>query len=111
MSDKSAPGASSINYKWFKVLNQDGIRIMCWFAEICFRSGQFPKSWSDSQLYPIPKHSAWEGDVRKTRPIILLECLRKIYMRMITKRIQKICQQWSILQGYNFCGMPHKSTM
>ena len=111
MTNNSAPGSSDITYHWFKVLDESGQILMRTFAELCLKSGQFPKSWSDAHLYPIPKHSAWQGDVCKTRPIILLECFHKIYMRILTKRIQKQCQNMDILRGYNFCGLTKESTL
>src|ERR1700729_1856473 len=69
-----------------------------------------PTKWKLSQLYPIPKPSDWNYDFNNTRPILLLETLRKIVTKVITTRLSNVCSQHNILQGPNFAGLKGEST-
>src|SRR5256884_6119500 len=44
------------------------------------------------------------------RPIILLECLRKLFVRVINTRLSNICVNNNILKGLNFAGLPGGTT-
>jgi hypothetical protein len=69
-------------------------------------SEKIPKQWKKANIYPIPKPKPWEYDLNNTRPITLLETLRKMFMKIITNRLSDA----NILQGYQFAGLPKKLT-
>ena len=69
-----------------------------------------PFQWKLSQLYPIPKPQEWEFNLSNTRPILLLECMRKLAMKVITTRLSTTCFQYNILKGPNFAGLKGDST-
>ena len=41
-----------------------------------------PMKWNEGVIYPIPKPGDWNLDLNKTRPITLLEYLRKLLMKI-----------------------------
>ena len=106
----SAPGRSGIGYRLIKHLPNDIHIILRAFAGVIFETGYIPQDWKLSQIYPIPKPYEWEFSLEKTRPIILLECLRKLYVRILNTRLGNICLAHDILQGPNFAGLPGGNT-
>ena len=52
----------------------------------------------------------WKCHIDKTRPIVLLEILRKILGKILTQRISHIFISHNILKGSNYAGLPGGST-
>ena len=77
----------------------------------CFESGLTPKQWNLAHVYPIPKPKPWNCDLNNTRPITLLETVRKAFTKILNDRLQKIFIQQNALSGLNFAGLPHQSIM
>ena len=73
---------------------------------------QIPMKWNEGVIYPIPKPGDWNLDLNKTRPITLLECPRKLLMKILTQRLSKILASNSDIMGeHNFAALPGKSTV
>src|SRR6266480_3571206 len=79
-------------------------------AAICYNTAKVPDQWKLTQMYPIPKPSDWEYNLGRTRPIILLECIRKLCTKVMTRRLADICASHEILKGPNFMGLRGEST-
>ncbi|GBC14866.2 hypothetical protein GLOIN_2v1485349 [Rhizophagus irregularis DAOM 181602=DAOM 197198] len=71
---------------------------------------EIPKQWLKANIYPIPKPKPWGYDLNNTRPITLLETLRKMFMKIITNRLSDAMVKYNILRGHQFAGLPKKST-
>src|SRR5579859_7924944 len=106
-----APGSSNIQYTWIQAIKEPAETVLHKFAWLYFKIRRFPNSWSQSSLYPIPKHCEWGGDASNVRPIVLIECMRKTFTRILTNRLQKIIENHNILKGENFCSLIKESTM
>ena len=39
----------------------------------CLSDGEVPKVWKHSRIFPIPKKTAFDGNLNLTRPISLVE--------------------------------------
>ena len=52
----------------------------------------------------------WKCHIDKTRPIVLLEILRKILGKILTQRISHIFISHNILKDGNYAGLPGGST-
>src|SRR5437016_5351655 len=59
---------------------------------------------------PYPKTYDWQYEMNKTRPILLLECMRKCMVKILMKRLGNVLQQNNILKGLNYAGLPGEST-
>ena len=76
----------------------------------CLDSGQVPKQWKHSRIYPIPKRNTFDGDLNLTRPISLIEHIRKLYTKIITNRLNSAFTQHTILSSFNYVALPGNST-
>src|SRR5436853_7306475 len=45
--------------------------------------------WNEGVIYLIPKPNDWNLDLNKTRPITLLECTRKLLMKILKQMLSK----------------------
>jgi hypothetical protein len=55
---------------------------------------------------PTPKPTHWEYSLDNTRPITLLETLRKALVKLVNARLSKIIAKRHILEGNNYAGLP-----
>src|SRR6266540_3193379 len=77
---------------------------------MCFLQSIIPEDWKQAYIYPIPKPIDWQCDITKTRPLTLLDTMRKVVMKVITNRLSRIMAKHNILKGNNFAGLPGGST-
>jgi len=61
-------------------------------------------------VYPIPKKKEFEGDLMQTRPITLIEHMKKIFTKTLTKRLNKILEHRDVLNIRNNAVLPNIST-
>ena len=76
----------------------------------CLTEHDIPKEWKFANIYPIPKPKDWDGDLNNTRPITLLETIRKILVKILNNRFAKIFVKNKVLKGNQFAGLPGQST-
>ena len=81
-------------------------KLICMILELNF----FPQDWKLAYIYPIPKVDNWNYDITQTRPITLLDVIRKSLVKLITNRLSIIIAQHNVLKGGNFAGIPGGST-
>ncbi|KAL7745877.1 hypothetical protein RI367_008809 [Sorochytrium milnesiophthora] len=80
---------------------------MCMFFLWCLtvpviRSGRISRNWRRCRNFCKPKHAAgFSSDVRKLRPISLLETMLKAVMTIVTSRLSAAKQKHGILRGHN----------
>ncbi|GES89606.1 Down syndrome cell adhesion molecule-like protein Dscam2 [Rhizophagus clarus] len=109
-NDKSASGISNISYKLIKKAGVKVNELFRQYTGLCYYLQDIPVKWKVSQLYPIPKTYDWDYNLARTRPILLIECLRKCAVKIITKRLGSILSRYEILKGPNYAGLPGEST-
>ena len=110
LANDKAPGISQISNEMLKHMGSSMKTVTLKLANLCIQVGDIPEEWRHALLYPIPKTMDWEYSLTKTRPIILLETLRKIVVKIITKRLSKVIAGHNILKGGNHAGLPGGST-
>jgi len=105
-----ACGPTGISYEMLKHAGTTCIKAITALFNRCLVSGQTPKQWKHSRIYPIPKRNTFDGDLNLTRPISLIEHIRKVYTKIITNRISNIFSKHSILSPYNYVTLPNNCT-
>ena len=96
------PGPSGLANELLKHLPRRAKRILRGIFSFCFTAGRIPSGWGAGLRCPIPKVKDWNGDLEKTRPITLLECVRKLFFRILDARMRRVMDGHPILLGKNF---------
>lgn len=110
-SDRSAGGPSGLTYRTLKDLPLStkeqlfGIMTRHWHAL------KFPETLSRKLLFPIEKKARDITDLDNTRPIMLLEVLRKIWGKIIIKKIRHTWESAGILQPNQYGFRSRRSCM
>ncbi|GBB92227.1 hypothetical protein RclHR1_19890004 [Rhizophagus clarus] len=110
LPNHKASGVSGITYEDIKHLHKDFFDFIVNFFNDILTSGHLPNGWNNAHLYPILKPTDWGYNIKNTRPIILLETFRKLFIKIITSRLQKVLSNASILQSNNRAGLTGEST-
>ena len=105
-----AAGPSCITNEMLKHLGPEMQKIIWKLVCACLHLGVIPSQWKKANVYPIPKPHEWECNLNNTRPIVLLETLRKAVIRLLNTRLAKIFVDNRILKGNQFAGLPGSST-
>ena len=94
---KSAPGPSGLTYDMIQGWS-DPIHSAVLDAHIeLWRLGKVPSNWAQKWLLLIPKGTGETLD--DTRPLMLIEALRKVWAGIFLGRIQKFLERNKILHG------------
>ena len=110
LSRGKAGGLLKITYKILKESNGEMKELLRNFFNEYIRVELMPIDWSKGIIYPISKPGDWNLNLDKTRPITLLECPRKFFMKILMSRLMKIfTEYWDILGDNNFTALPGKS--
>ena len=105
-----ACGPTGISYEMIKHLGPTCITALTALFNRCLLNGDIPKVWKHSRIFPIPKKTVFEGNLNLTRPISLVEHIRKLYTKIITNRLSFVFSQHPILSPYNYVALPNNST-
>ncbi|GET52208.1 RNA-directed DNA polymerase from mobile element jockey-like [Rhizophagus irregularis DAOM 181602=DAOM 197198] len=65
-----------------------------------------PSMISQATVFPIPKPHEWKCQLKNTRPITLLEVIRKALVKLFYNRLAPLLASHHVLQGGNFAGLP-----
>ncbi|PKB94676.1 DNase I-like protein, partial [Rhizophagus irregularis] len=106
MPNNKASGPSKISYEMIKHLSGDALGFSLLLANICLYRGDIPADWREAVVYPIPKPHDFDAQLKNTRPITLLDIVRKCVVKVITNCLSNILADNKILQGGNFAGLP-----
>jgi len=52
----------------------------------------------------------WQCNIMKTRPLTLLDTMRKAMMKIFTNQLSRIIAKYNVLKNNNFVGLPGGST-
>ncbi|CAB4413040.1 unnamed protein product [Rhizophagus irregularis] len=110
MPNNKASGPSKISYEMLKHLSGDALEFSLLLANSCLSRGDIPADWREAVVYPIPKPHDFDAQLKNTRPITLLETVRKCVVKVVTNRLSRLLADNKILQGGNFAGLPGRST-
>src|SRR6185369_13369464 len=108
--NNKAAGPSKMTYECWKESPEVVLIAITKLFNQIITLGRMPKEWKRANIIPIPKATDWGMDIDKTRPITLLETLRKIFTKILTNRIEEICRKSDILKGNNCSVLKGTST-
>ena len=89
MSKSSCPGEDGFSITFFQQywdVVGDRLRILC---NHVLESGRMPQAMATGLIYMIPKGNNQAVEIEKWRPITLLNTIYKIYVKVLSMRIQK----------------------
>src|SRR6266540_4384229 len=110
LPNDKACGLSQLHNEFYKHADDATKQLLWSLAQMYFRQGFIPDDWKLAYIYPIPKPMEWQCDLTKTRPLTLLDTMRKAVMKIITNRLSRIIAKHKVLRGNNFAGIPGGST-
>jgi len=105
-----ACGPTGISYEMIKHLGSHGITTLTALFNRCLSENRIPKLWKHGRIFPIPKNNTFEGNLNLTRPISLIEHIRKLYTKILTNRLNQVFSKHTILSPYNYVALPNNST-
>ena len=83
----SCPGSDKVHYQFLKHLPFTSISILLDIFNDVWQSGDFPSSWKEALVIPIPKPGKDSSDPNNYRPIALTSCFCKTLERMVNTRL------------------------
>lgn len=105
-----ATGPLNVSNEMIKHLDQDAYKIIRLLFNIILHTEVYPPEWCYSRILPISKPKPWNLELKNTRPIILLNTMRKLLMSIFNCRLSKILKENTILKGPNFASLLGEST-
>ncbi|CAB5377344.1 unnamed protein product [Rhizophagus irregularis] len=113
LPNNKAAGISGITYEDIKHLHEDFKEYIRNFFNTILRFQIYPEDWSRALLFPIPKPKAWDCRIENTRPIVLLETFRKLFVKILTQRINILLttHMHNLINENNRAGLIGHSTL
>ncbi|GBC33018.2 RNA-directed DNA polymerase from mobile element jockey-like [Rhizophagus irregularis DAOM 181602=DAOM 197198] len=106
MPNDKAPGPSMISYEMLKHLGTSASALLFNLICACLSDANIPDLWRQAIVFPIPKPHEWKCQLKNTRPITLLEVIRKALVKLFYNRLAPLLASHHVLQGGNFAGLP-----
>ncbi|CAH1768945.1 3700_t:CDS:2, partial [Entrophospora sp. SA101] len=106
LPNNKAAGPSKITNEMIKYAGQNINKAVWRLVCACLKCGDIPNEWREAVIYPIPKPQEWEGQLKNTQPITLLETVRKGLVKLVYQRLSMILAKKKILKGGNYAGLP-----
>ena len=111
MGKNKAPGPPHIKNDLLKLItNKSFINHILKILNMMLEMDNLPDEMILAKIILIPKRNDWEGLLSNTRPITLLDTIKKLFSQILTDRITRIINEHHILKGYNFGFTENKST-
>ncbi|CAB4437194.1 unnamed protein product [Rhizophagus irregularis] len=110
VNTNSAPGPSDIGYAIIKHFSDKASYILLKFINMSLKIGVVPDQWKQSLIHLIPKPQKFNYILANTRPIALLDNIRKCVTKVLTNRLSAILTSNKVLRGLNFCGLKGEDT-
>jgi hypothetical protein len=87
LPNNKACGPSGISYEMFKHAGPDFLTAITSLFNQCLTSQTIPKQWKEGRIFPISKKPIFDGNLSNTRPISLIEHIKKLYTKLLTNRL------------------------
>lgn len=101
LDSSSAPGWDGISNKFLKLARVCVVPLISQLANLCFKTGIFPKALKRSIITPVYKNGA-RDDANNYRPISVLPSISKIIEKLIDNRLRNYLNKFKILSNSQF---------
>ena len=109
--NNKATGPTTVSNEMLKKLPFTAITTLTKIFNACLTLQTVPSTWHRSLIWPIAKSGYHPGDLSKTRPITLIEHIRKIFTKILTTRLNSILLRNDLLDPANNVALPLISTI
>jgi hypothetical protein len=103
-------GPDNIHYQMLKHLPETSQFILLDLFNSIWHTGNFPPSWSEATIVPLPKPDKDHSSVNSYRPIALTSFMGKTFERMVSNRLTCYLESIKILSdiqnGFTNSGAP-----
>ena len=107
----TAVGPDDIHYQMLKHLPSNCLAILLNIFNQVWETGDFPQSWRDAIVIPIPKPGKDTNDPSNYRPIALTSCICKTMERMVNDRLVWFLESNNLIANVQ-CGFRrHRGTI
>jgi hypothetical protein len=104
-----ATGPSGISYEMIKHASEIMKKVLLKLVILCLEQSEIPSNWKFANVYPIPKPNL--GIVNwSIRTNHLTRHDKKTMVAILNRRLSTIMVNNNVLKGYQFAGLPLKST-
>ena len=110
LPNNKACGPSGISYEMLKHAGLPFLQAITALFNRCIISNSIPKQWKEGRIFPISKKPIFDSNLTNTRPISLLEHIKKLYTKLLTNRLNYIFTKYPILSPYNYIALPGNCT-
>ena len=106
--NSTSPGEDTIPYVALKNLPEAGLKALTDLYNTCLRRGYFPRQWKHAIGTMIPKPLKPKNSATSYRPISLLNCLGKVFEKVIATRIQEFADDTDLINTWQRAYQPQK---
>ncbi|CAB4416831.1 unnamed protein product [Rhizophagus irregularis] len=106
MPNDKAAGLSMITYEMLKHFGPRISDLLLILIQHYLLNTDILDLWRQAMVFPIPKPHEWKCQLKNTRPITLLEVIRKTLVKLFYNRLSAILAKHDVLKGGNFAGLP-----
>lgn len=92
IKDGKAPGPDNVNAEILKLLSEDNVKWLTKIFNDIYDSGNIPREWLKSEFITLPKKNGAKT-CSEYRTISLMSHMLKIFLKVIHRRIYKICEE------------------
>jgi hypothetical protein len=105
VNTNSVPGPSGIGYTIIKQFSDNSSSILLKLINLSLGLGFVSDQWKQSLIHLILKPQKFDYILANTRPIALLDNIRKCVTKILTNCLSTILTSNKILRRLNFCGL------
>ena len=93
----SSPGPDDIPYAFLRHMSDNAFTFLLNLYNFIWRTGDFPSTWSEAVVLPIPKPGKDHLQVSNYRPISLTSCICKLMEKMVNARLMFYLERGNFL--------------
>jgi len=107
----TATGPDDIHYQFIKHLPNESLLVLLNIFNNIWETGNFPESWREATIIPVPKPGKDSTNPTNYRPISLTSCLCKTMERMINARLVWFLEKNGLISQYQSGFRQGRSTL